>query len=97
MTFEEFKSSLKEESPPDGIDKTLAALWYDVKGIWDKAHRVAQGINNTTGSWIHAYLHRKEGDSSNAAYWYSKAGKSFPDMSLQEEWETIVKELLKEV
>ena len=70
-------------------------MWYDAKGNWDEAHDLAQEIESKSGSWVHAYLHNKEGDRSNAAYWYRKAGKPFPDKSLEEEWEEIVTFLLE--
>ncbi len=94
MTLDEFKSSLTQDSPPTGINLPLQALWKDAKGDWDTAHRIAQTISDATGAWIHAYLHRREGDLSNAAYWYSCASKPRPNQSLQEEWESIVQALL---
>ena len=69
-------------------------MWQDAKGNWDDAHRVAQEIESTDGAWIHAYLHRKEGDASNAAYWYHRAGKPVAHGPLDEEWEEIVSSLL---
>ena len=66
----------------------------DAKGDWEKSHNIAQDIHSDTGSWIHAYLHRKEGDIFNADYWYSKAGKKRPSVSLEKEWEEIVTDLL---
>jgi hypothetical protein len=94
MTFDEFKSSLTQPSPPAGINRPLQALWEEAKGDWDTAHRIAQSISDATGAWIHAYLHRREGDLSNAGYWYSCAGKTRPNLSLAEEWEQIVRALL---
>jgi hypothetical protein len=94
MTLEEFKKTLNSNEPPAGLEKTLQALWFDRKGDWDKAHNAAQSINNSNGSWIHAYLHRKEGDLSNSSYWYSRAGKKMPDITLQEEWNNLVMEFL---
>lgn len=94
MTFDEFKSSLTQESPPNNINRPLQALWEDAKGDWETAHRIAQSISDATGAWVHAYLHRREGDLSNAGYWYSCAGKTRPNQSLQEEWEHIVRALL---
>ena len=73
----------------------LLALWWDAKGDWRRAHEVAQDIDDRTGSWIHAYLHRKEGDLGNAAYWYRRAGKPVPSVGLQEEHEAMVKTLLE--
>jgi hypothetical protein len=96
MTFNEFKKSLQEANPPDGINELLKALWYDGRGDWESAHNIAQDIHTNEGSLIHAYLHRKEGDSGNASYWYNRAGRSLPKFSLDKEWENIVKELLGE-
>jgi hypothetical protein len=95
MTLEEFKASLTHSSSPSQVDEALEALWFDARGNWDKAHDIAQEIPGYKGAWIHAYLHRKEGDLGNASYWYSRAGKRMPDMPLQDEWEYICSELLK--
>ena len=70
------------------------ALWYDGAGDWDKAHAVAQDINGPDGVHIHAYLHRKEGDQWNAQYWYNRAGRTMPDVSLEQEWAQLVREYL---
>ena len=94
MSFEEFQSSLKNSSPPETLTATLEALWFDGKNDWESAHNIAQDINTAEGSWIHAYLHRKEGDLGNAAYWYSRAGKPMPKLPLEEEWKSIVREIL---
>jgi hypothetical protein len=72
----------------------LEALWYDANDNWDKAHSIAQEIDSRDGAWVHAYLHRREGDHGNASYWYHRAGKSVSRMSLEDEWESIAKELL---
>ena len=102
MTLKEFKSSFNQNFPPENINDLLAALWFDAKGIlpdgkagWDKAHKITQDINGKDAAWVHAYLHRKEGDSGNASYWYSRAGKSFSKKTLDEEWEEIVKALIE--
>jgi hypothetical protein len=95
MTFEEFTASLKENEPPKLLIPLLKALWYDGKEDWESSHNVAQDIDDNNGSWIHAYLHRKEGDISNARYWYSKAGKPTPNVSLKEEWESLVKHFIR--
>lgn len=95
MTLEEFKSSLKNFDPPNGLSHLLKALWYDGKNNWEMAHNIAQDINSNDGSWVHAYLHRKEGDLGNASYWYSRAGRRMPEVSLEEEWDGIVSEFLK--
>lgn len=94
MTFEQFQQSLGQSSPPFSISRYLEALWYDGKGDWEKSHSIIQDIEDKDAAWIHAYLHRKEGDIWNADYWYSRAGKKRPDVSLQEEWENIVTVLI---
>ena len=94
MNFADFKSSLGSGGAPEGLSPLLLALWYDGKNDWENAHNIAQDIHTNDGSWIHAYLHRKEGDNGNAAYWYRKAGKPVPQVSLEKEWEEIVKELI---
>jgi hypothetical protein len=94
MNFQDFKSSLNASSMPPGLSNSLTALWYDGKGDWNKAHDVAQEIHTAEGSWIHAYLHRKEGDVGNASYWYHRANQPVCKTSLVEEWENIVKALL---
>lgn len=81
--------------PPSKVNKLCEALWYDAKGDWDTAHQIAQSIRSHYGSWVHAYLHRKEGDLTNAAYWYYQAGKKMPKKSLEEEWNEIAKEAVK--
>jgi hypothetical protein len=91
MTFSEFQSS--KQAPTLSI--LLVALWYDGPGDWHKAHELTQDVETADGAWVHAYLHRKEGDTSNASYWYRQAGKKFPSQTLQQEWEEIVTELLK--
>ena len=102
MTFNEFKSSIKQESPPENINDLLIALWYNAKddpyaneASWEKAHKIVQNMSGKDAAWVHAYLHRKEGDSGNASYWYSKAGRPFSNKTLEEEWEEIVEVLLK--
>jgi len=94
MTLEAFTSSLAHDTPPPGLTETLKALWFDGRGDWHAAHEIAQDITSSEGSWIHAYLHRKEGDDGNAGYWYRRAGKPVPRVSLDEEWKQIVSALL---
>ena len=79
---------------PPGLTDSLQAMWYDGKGDWNKAHNIAQEIHSKEGSWIHAYLHRKEGDAGNAAYWYHRANQPVCKTSLAHEWEDIVKAFL---
>ena len=88
MTLIEFKKSLTSDKPPENLNAVLCALWYDAKNDWDEAHKIAQSVTATDGSWVHAYLHRKEGDLSNARYWYNRARRSAPSQSvtLDEEW-----------
>jgi hypothetical protein len=95
MTLEDFQKSLKANEPPADLTPALAGLWWEAKGEWDRAHVCLQESKGWDGSWVHAYLHRKEGDQENAAGWYSRAGKSFCDESLKEEWLTIARELLE--
>ncbi len=94
MTFEEFTESIANERPDPGLSETLTSLWWDKKGDWDTAHSIAQDIPTKQGSAVHAYLHREEGDLWNADYWYSRAGRMRPDISLEEEWMQLVREML---
>ena len=94
MTFAEFKTSLIDNTPPSFANPLLKALWYDGKGDWDMSHTIAQDVETLDGSWVHAYLHRKEGDAGNASYWYHRAKRKMPAVSLVEEWQQIVIELL---
>jgi hypothetical protein len=94
MTLAEFRATLAFEEPPSVSVPLLIALWYDAKGDWDKAHEVAQSIHTARGSWVHAYLHRKEGDMSNASYWYARAGRDLPMIRLDEEWDKLAAVLL---
>ena len=94
MTLTEFKATLSAPAPPPGSSAVLTALWHDARGGWDAAHGVAQDIDGPDGAWIHAYLHRKEGDASNAAYWYRRAAKPVASTSLEAEWNAIATALL---
>lgn len=94
MTFAEFKDSLKNDSPPDGLNDLLLALWQDAQGDWDLAHRIAQSNTTANGSWLHAYLHRKEPDPGNAAYWYNRAHRPVCQSSLEEEWQDLANHFL---
>ncbi len=94
MTLEEFRATLADPAPPDGVAPALAALWHDANGNWDRAHEVAQEIEDADGAWVHAYLHRKEGDESNAGYWYRRAGRPHAHDAPTTEWERIVSALL---
>lgn len=96
MTLEEFCQSLRQEEPPAELSLALAGLWWDAKNKWKRAHESAQQDEGPAGAWVHAYLHRKEGDSSNAAYWYRRAQKSPSRSPLEEEWRQIAESLLNE-
>lgn len=86
MTLDDFQHSLEQGSMPPGLSGVLQALWLDAGGDWDGAHAAAQAQSDEDGAWVHAYLHRKEGDLSNAGYWYRRAGRDMPDCSLADEW-----------
>ena len=96
ITLDEFRESLTATEPPAGLTHALAGLWWDAKGNWARAHESAQQDEVPDGSWVHAYLHRKEGDQGNAAYWYGRAGKPVSRELLEAEWLKIVKVLLGE-
>ena len=93
MTLTEFQRTLKDASPPY-VPPLLLALWQDAKGDWEAAHRIAQDVGDADGAWVHAYLHRKEGDLSNARYWYRLAGQQPATDTLESEWARIVVDLL---
>lgn len=100
MSFTEFAASIARDlTPPDGLSPALRALWLDARDDWHSAHTAAQEDPTAAGAWVHAYLHRKEGDPSNAGYWYARAGRSRPadDVTLPNEWEQIARELLGDV
>ena len=95
MTLDEFQESLTATGPPAGLTKAIAGLWWDGKGNWKRAHESAQQDEGVDGSWVHACLHRKEGDQSNPAYWYNRAGKPVCREPLDTEWLAIVQSLLE--
>jgi hypothetical protein len=95
MTLADFKLSTGNKTPPADLPPTLLALWHDARGDWTAAHETAQNIDGKDGAWIHAYLHRKEGDLGNASYWYRRAGKPDARDPLQAEWERIASSLLE--
>ena len=94
MTLDEFRLTLSVANPPP-LSPLLRALWHDAKGDWDEAHRIAQDVSGADAAWVHAYLHRKEGDLSNARYWYRQAGQPSASDSREAEWDRIVAALLK--
>lgn len=87
---------LKALANPVDVSLPLQALWHDARGDWDRAHTVCQQANNRDGDWVHAYLHRKEGDLGNAGYWYARAGRPMPkpSVTLDAEWTEIAQALL---
>jgi hypothetical protein len=90
ITSAGFISSLSSENPPADLSIHAKALWFAGKGDWNKAHDLIQDINDKQAAQIHAFLHRQEGDLSNASYWYAKAESHFPTLSLEEEWDSLV-------
>jgi hypothetical protein len=89
MNLDQFRASLAFDEPPR-LSAPLAALWWDAKGEWARAHSLVDELETAGGMAVHAYLHRKEGAASNADYWYSRAGRSFHRSSLEDEWEALV-------
>ena len=87
-------ASTNDDKPPRELSTPLEAMWYQGKGDWEEAHRLAQSQNNPSASWVHAHLHRVEGDLRNAAYWYRLADRPVCNSSLDDEWEEIVAELI---
>ncbi|MGH6892135.1 MAG: hypothetical protein ACREEP_07745 [Dongiaceae bacterium] len=95
MKFPEFRSSLSQAAPPASLHPALQSLWWDAKGDWKAAHECAQADEGDPScDWVHAYLHRKEGDNSNARYWYRRAGKPAAANALDDEWRAIVEALI---
>ena len=94
MTMAEFRASLSGAAPAPDLAAPLAALWWVARGNWDRAHRIAQDEATADGAWVHAYLHRAEGDPGNAGYWYRQAGQPEAKDSLDAEWERMVLAML---
>ncbi len=95
MSFDDFCASLGAATPPEGVSAALAALWWDAKGDWKRAHEVAQDDEGHEASRVHAYLHRKEGDLDNARYWYRRAQQPVCQETLDAEWRRIVQDLTR--
>ena len=95
MTLAEFKATLGA-TPSEDLPPLLRALWHDAAGDWDTAHRLAQDVETADGAWVHAYLHRREGDAGNAAYWYRRAGQPVAHDALEAEWDRIATALLEQ-
>lgn len=97
MSLDELQNSIgRDPAPPPELSPALQALWHDARGDWEQAHTCAQQEKNRDGAWVHAYLHRKEGDRGNAGYWYGRAGRAMPgaDVTLAREWTEIAAALL---
>lgn len=94
MTFDDFIASAELDVPPSGLSDELRALWFAEKGDWHGSHDIAQDIHSSNGSWIHAYLHREEGDIGNASYWYSRAGKPVGSGDLAVERHELIRHFL---
>jgi hypothetical protein len=94
MDLAQFRHSLADPAPPPGLSLALQGLWWDGKDDWHRAHECAQAQDDATGAAVHAYLHRKEGDLSNAGYWYARAGRRPARGALEDEWATLAAELL---
>ena len=95
MTLAALEASLTSATPPSDLPPLVLALWHDARGDWDEAHRVAQDVETLDGAWVHAYLHRKEGDAGNAAYWYHRAQRPVASGALEAEWRAIATALLE--
>lgn len=98
MSFEEFKDAItRGTAEPTGVGRAAVALWFEARGDWEAAHTCAQEDKGRDGAWVHAYLHRKEGDLGNAGYWYARAGRKMPEdgVTLAAEWEQIARALLE--
>jgi hypothetical protein len=95
MTPAAFRHSLSNAAPPKVLAPELQALWWAAKGDWDKAHRTVMDETSREAAWVHAYLHRVEGDDGNAGYWYRQARRKVPAGSLEGEWQAMVRELLR--
>src|SRR5579864_8098173 len=94
MNPAEFTASVAEKRPRVGLSAPLAALWWDAKGDWSRAHALVDELETVEGMAVHAYLHRKEGSASNADYWYQRAGRTFHRPTLEAEWAALVEGLL---
>jgi hypothetical protein len=93
MNLKDFKASIADPAPPQGLTAPLEALWWDLKGDWARAHALVNDLDTPHAMAVHAYLHRKEGDASNADYWYRRAGRAFRRPTLEAEWQALVEGL----
>jgi hypothetical protein len=96
MRIRNFEDSLSADAPPEGLGRAVQGLWWDLKGEWGRAHEAVQDGEGADSAWVHAFLHRKEGDLGNASYWYRRAGRTPPSTSLDEERRDILRALLRD-
>jgi hypothetical protein len=96
MDLQALRASTAQHEPPAGLSGPLTAMWRVAKGEWDRAHHIVQDDPSRAAAWVHAYLHRIEGDEANAGYWYRQAGQPHATGELDDEWQTIVTSLLTE-
>ena len=94
MTYDNFILTIENDDTPPDLPLYIQALWWDAKGEWNKAHALIDSLDDKNSCWVHAYLHRKEGDINNADYWYRRAQKQRPVESLQQEWQNLAMDLL---
>lgn len=95
VDIDAFRRTLRGLTPPPGLVPALEALWWEAKGDWTKAHEIAQAHEGDAAcDWVHAYLHRVEGDLANAKYWYRQAGKPAETGDMKDEWAATVAALL---
>ena len=96
MTLADLDAAVRSSTAlPASAPPLVRALWHDAVGDWSAAHSVAQDVETDEGAWVHAYLHRKEGDTSNAGYWYRRAGRPPAAGPLDDEWRAIAAALLE--
>jgi len=96
MTPAAFQQSLRAKAPPAGASAALQGLWWAAKDCWDTAHRIVMNEHDQDCAWVHAYLHRLEGDLDNAKYWYRQARRKPATQELTSEWSEIVAALLRQ-
>jgi len=96
ITVQTLRGSTAQAAPPPGLPPLVTALWWEAKGDWSRAHEIAQDVHGRAGAWVHAYLHRREGDEGNAGYWYRQAGRPHCTLPLDQEWDEIAAALLAE-
>jgi hypothetical protein len=94
MNSDQFKASIANDAPDTNLTAPLAALWWDAKGHWARAHELVDELETREGMAVHAYLHRKEGSDSNADYWYRRSGRDFHRPTLDAEWAALIEGLL---